>query len=118
MADFPYNDSDLDAQGGVLIESLPAQGTIYWDDNLDGVIDGGEVADAANLPLEIPVSDFSLGKFKYAPPGDATGSPLTSFQFSVFDEWDASSIPQSMDINVNSLPTSQNEISSTPYETF
>ena len=72
-ADFPFNDPDNDGETlqGVRIDSLPAVGTLTLNGNPVGV---GQV---------IPVGQ--LANLAYTPPVNQVGTPLTSFNFAVFD---------------------------------
>ncbi|WP_162844708.1 beta strand repeat-containing protein, partial [Roseivirga pacifica] len=81
--DFGYNDSDSDPLDHVLIESVPANGTLYLDADNDDVFDGGE---AVSVSQQISKADLDAGNLQYIQNG-STGS---SFQFEVNDGTDNS----------------------------
>ncbi|WP_168215697.1 fibronectin type III domain-containing protein [Roseimaritima ulvae] len=95
-ADFPYSDGDLDPMAGILVQTLPTQGTLFLDGN------------ALTQATSITKSQIDGGALVYVPPVNANGVPLTSFDFAVKDSFDDSA-PAVMTINVNSVndaPTS------------
>ncbi len=102
---FSYSDPDSDPQAGILIMTLPSQGTLYADTNTNGITDAGEEIPAGELPVEIITSDLQNGILKYSPPAGVSGSYITSYDFKVTDQWGAeSSTSYSVNISINTPP--------------
>ena len=74
VADFGLSDPDGDALQAVLIDTLPASGTL----ELDGVALSGATS--------IDVADIVAGKLAYVPAADADGDAIASFTFRVQDD--------------------------------
>ncbi len=85
--DFNYSDADGDAFDSIRVTSLVSVGNLYFDDNLNGVVDAGE---NITLNQDIAVSDFN--KLKFKPQANANGSPYDSFDFKVRDDNDGFSV--------------------------
>ena len=97
QSDFNYSDADGDPFYKVYISSNVSRGTLYFDDNLNGVIDAGEALSSGD---EVFTSDFN--KFKFKPEPNENGSSYTSFDFKVHDGKDGYSWgTYTMTIDVN-----------------
>ncbi|WP_299219379.1 Ig-like domain-containing protein, partial [uncultured Aquimarina sp.] len=77
-ADFSYNDTDSDPLDNLLIEILPAIGTLYVDANSSDTFDTGE---QLSMGSTVSKADLDAGNLQYI----QTGSVNTSFQFEVND---------------------------------
>ena len=80
---FNFDDADTgDSLQAVRIDTLPSEGTLYLDSNNNNVIDTGETF-AENE--SVAISAINAGQFKFKPDANESGSPYTSFDFSVSD---------------------------------
>jgi len=83
-AEFGYSDLDSDPLNNVLIEALPAVGTLYLDANDNFILDAGE---QIGILQRISASDLNANRLKYI----QNGAVATSFQFEVNDGTEDSS---------------------------
>uniref|UniRef100_UPI001BFC5EBE MBG domain-containing protein n=1 Tax=Echinicola shivajiensis TaxID=1035916 RepID=UPI001BFC5EBE len=97
-SDFGYSDSDGDLLSHLVIETLPAAGTLYLDADNDDVYDGLE---AVSVNDQISKADLDAGNLQYI----QNGSTNTSFQFEVNDGTVNSSGNYVATLNVNPVPT-------------
>ncbi|HAS46575.1 MAG TPA: hypothetical protein DCS93_39195, partial [Microscillaceae bacterium] len=97
--DFGYNDGDGDALNHVLIETLPAAGTLFIDANGNNMVDGGE---ALTVSSQVSKANLDAGRLKYLQTG---GSTNTSFQFEVNDGTANSTGNYIATLNVVPIPT-------------
>ena len=97
-SDFGFSDSDSDPLDHLLIESIPAAGTLYVDADNDDVYDGGEEVSVSD---QISKADLDAGNLQYI----QNGSTNTSFQFEVNDGTDNSTGNYVATLNVNPVPT-------------
>jgi len=96
VADFGFSDPDGDLLQGVLIETVPALGTLR---NGASMLTGGEIVSEA---------DITAGNLVYTPIADANGAPYVSFSFRVQDDsgatgFDTDSTPNTITLDVNPL---------------
>ncbi|MCE7996924.1 MAG: hypothetical protein HEP71_33490 [Roseivirga sp.] len=97
-SDFSYSDSDSDPLDHLLIESVPASGTLYLDaDNGDDYDAGEEVG----INYQISKANLDAGNLQYI----QNGSTNTSFQFEVNDGTDDSAGNYAATLNVVAKPT-------------
>ena len=81
-ADFPITDPENNTPpSGVRIETLPANGTLFFDPDGNGPTAPFE----ANTGLTIPWSAIQAGNFYYVPGADGNGIGFDSFTFAVVD---------------------------------
>ncbi|KPM47516.1 beta strand repeat-containing protein [Jiulongibacter sediminis] len=97
-SDFGYTDGDSDPLDHVLIESIPAVGTLYLDADNDDLFDGGETI---SMNDQISKADLDAGNLQYI----QNGSTNTSFQFEVNDGSANSSGNYIATISVLPVPT-------------
>ncbi|MGR3810140.1 choice-of-anchor D domain-containing protein [Jiulongibacter sp. NS-SX5] len=97
-SDFGYTDGDSDPLDHVLIESIPAAGTLYLDADNDDLFDGGETV---SINDQISKADLDAGNLQYI----QNGSTNTSFQFEVNDGSANSSGDYIATVNVQPVPT-------------
>lgn len=97
-ADFSYSDDDSDALDHVLIEAVPAAGTLYLDADNDDDYDAGEEVSISN---QISKTNLDAGHLQYV----QNGSTNTSFQFEVNDGTDDSAGNYVATLNVVGIPT-------------
>ncbi|HWK51260.1 MAG TPA: Ig-like domain-containing protein, partial [Steroidobacter sp.] len=83
LTDFDFNDVDGDALATVLIDSLPAGGTLWYDDHQITLDDLGEDGYA------VSAEDIALGLLRFVPDTNANGS--ISFDFRLQDDGGAES---------------------------
>ncbi|WP_200978007.1 MBG domain-containing protein [Echinicola sp. 20G] len=97
-SDFGYTDGDGDALDHVLIESIPAAGTLYVDADNNDIYDGGE---AVSVNDQISKANLDVGNLQYI----QNGSTNSSFQFEVNDGTENSTGNYVATLNVNPVPT-------------
>ena len=103
-ADFPYTDTDTDAQlVSVKIVTLPAtgKGTLTLSST---------VITSVDLPQTVAAADLADGNLKYSPPANENGDDLASFTFRVNDGAVDSTTAHTLTIDVtavNDAPTGQ-----------
>ena len=106
--DFGFTDPiDGDSLSAVVITTIPTNGTLYLDANLDGNIDGGEAVSATDA---ITIADITAGRLKFKPAANANGTSYDSFTFQVLDDGgtanggvDTDQSPNTMTVDVNSV---------------
>ena len=87
-ADFPFSDVDGDSLTRVRIDTLPTDGTVL----LSGVaVTAGQVITVANI---------TAGNLRFRPDTNETGSPYTTFEYSVGDGLLFSAASNTMTVNV------------------
>ncbi|MCP4088124.1 MAG: hypothetical protein GY745_24235, partial [Actinomycetia bacterium] len=72
-ADFGFtdpNDSPADNFANVIITTTVANGTLYVDANLNGIVDGGEALTDLDT---VSVADISAGRLKFKPAANQNG---------------------------------------------
>ena len=105
VKDFAFmdDDDDDDALDHVKITSLPDQGTLWLDIDVDGGVDGDgdgdDVITSDDLDQEVTSTQLGEGKLKYTPPENAHGEPFATFEFKVSDG-ESDSVAYAMAINV------------------
>ncbi|QDT35916.1 cadherin-like domain-containing protein [Stratiformator vulcanicus] len=82
-SDFGFSDTDGDALAGVVISTLPANGTLYLDADADGQVDAGEAVVATD---EVSVADLTAGQLKFKPAANGNGVGYDAFTFRVRDD--------------------------------
>ncbi|MCP4308149.1 MAG: hypothetical protein GY788_25390, partial [bacterium] len=85
-ADFGFtdpNDSPADNFANVIITTTVANGTLYVDANLNGIVDGGEALTDLDT---VSVADISAGRLKFKPAANQNGTGYDSFTFQVQDD--------------------------------
>jgi len=97
-SDFGYSDGDGDPLNNLLIESLPAAGTLYVDANGNDALDGGE---ALSNGSTVSKANLDSGNLQYI----QNGSTNTSFQFEVNDGIEDSTGNYTATLNVTAKPT-------------
>ena len=97
-SDFGYSDGDGDVLDHLLIEALPAAGTLWVDLNSNGTLDGGE---GLSVSSQVSKTDLDAGRLRYT----QFGSTSTSFQFEVNDGTDNSTGNYIATLNVIPVPT-------------
>ncbi len=97
-SDFGYNDGDGDPLNNLLIELLPAAGTLYVDANGNDALDGGE---ALSNGSTVSKANLDSGNLQYI----QNGSTNTSFQFEVNDGTENSTGNYIATLNVTPRPT-------------
>ena len=103
VADFGYSDLDAHAFTQIQVSNITGSGTLFVDDNEDGVVDGGESVSNSDV---IVVAD--LTKLKLKPVADENGNSYATFDFNVHDGLAYSSSAYTMTIDifaVNDMPT-------------
>ncbi|HAP58637.1 MAG TPA: hypothetical protein DCR93_03675, partial [Cytophagales bacterium] len=95
--DLGYSDPEGDALVHVTIESLPTDGTLFLDLNVDGDFDAGEEVAVGDT---VVVVDMDFNNLNFLPDPDENGSPFGSFDFNVFDGTDAATEDNTITINV------------------
>ena len=106
--DFGFSDTaDGDALTALYITTIPSNGTLYVDANVDGIVDAGEAVSATDT---ISLADITAGRVKFKPVADANGSGYDSFTFQVQDDGgtanggvDTDQTPNTMTIDVTSV---------------
>ena len=86
VADFGFtdaNDSPTNNLLNVIIESAPANGTLYVDADGDGEITFSEAIFSTDT---VSVADITAGKLKFKPAADANGASYDNFTFQVQDD--------------------------------
>ncbi|WKN43072.1 tandem-95 repeat protein [Tunicatimonas pelagia] len=104
--DFNYSDTESSALDHIEITTLPSEGTLFLDDNTDGIIDGGEVV-LANQ--DITAGD--IAKLKFRPALNENGASYDDFDFLVNDGSAYSAVANTLTIDVdpvNDPPISNN----------
>jgi hypothetical protein len=97
-ANFNFADADSgDSLQAVRITQLPSLGQLFSDANSNNAQDDGE---AITQNQNIAVAD--IGKLKFKPATNASGTNYASFQFQVSDGTNFSTIASTLSINVNS----------------
>lgn len=97
-ANFGYLDSDGNPLSHVLIESIPAAGTLYVDVNGNDAYNAGE---EVSVNSQVSKANLDAGNLQYI----QNGSTNTSFQFEVNDGTVNSSGNYIATLNVNPVPT-------------
>ncbi|MCP5012902.1 MAG: hypothetical protein GY942_23235, partial [Aestuariibacter sp.] len=82
-ADFGFTDIETDAFLNVIIATASANGVLYLDANLDGIVDGGETLIATDV---VSVTDITSGKLKFKAAANANGIGYDLFTFQVQDD--------------------------------
>ena len=104
VSDFPYSDTENTPLDHIRLTELPTNGTLFVDNNDDGIIDTGESVTAND---DVALTDIPRLKFRPAP--DANGAGYDSFKFLVNDGTDYSAAPAgTITVNVdaaNDAPT-------------
>ncbi|HYD11759.1 MAG TPA: Ig-like domain-containing protein, partial [Allosphingosinicella sp.] len=106
-ADFGFSDPvEGDDFAGVLITTIPVQGTLFFDPDGPGGADPVDVV-AGEF---ISAADIALGRFFYRPAPNANGAPYSSFTFQVRDDGgtansgvDTDQSPNTITFNVTAL---------------
>ncbi len=101
LTDFPYTCSN---PGGtcplgvkrVRIETLPASGTLFMDNNSDGIIDPGENVTVAQVILSTDIT-----KLKYKPALNAAGLNAASFTFNIYTDERATFTTNNATLTIN-----------------
>ncbi len=96
-SDFQFDDVDGDDMDSVLIVTVPVKGTIYFDDDNSGNVDGGESISNGSF---VTVAMLDSGKLKYKPIAGENSQPYTTFTFKVNDGTGSSAATYTMTINV------------------
>jgi hypothetical protein len=97
-SDFNFSDVDTgDSLQAVRIDTLPTEGTLYVDANNNSIIDTGETLALENI---VSIDSINAGQFTFKPDADENGSPYSSFNFSVSDGIDFSTIPATITVDV------------------
>ncbi|MEM7551614.1 MAG: Calx-beta domain-containing protein [Bacteroidota bacterium] len=97
-ADFGYMDGDGDPLSNLLLETIPAAGTLYVDADNDDTFDGGEqLVNGSTVSL----ANLNAGNLQYI----QNGSTNTSFQFEVNDGTENSTGNYVATLNVTAIPT-------------
>ncbi len=108
VSDFPFSDVDGDPLARVRVNSLPAEGTLL----LSGVaVTGGQIISAGNI---------AAGNLRFRPDSNETGSPYTTFTFSVGDASLFAAASNTMTVNVtpaDDAPTGGNHTVTTAEDT-
>ncbi|MCP5016991.1 MAG: hypothetical protein GY938_17245, partial [Ketobacter sp.] len=65
------NDIPADNFANVIITTTVANGTLYLDANLNGIVDGGEALTDSDT---VSVADISAGRLKFKPAANANGT--------------------------------------------
>ena len=107
VADFGYADVDGNGFNHIRITDLPDNGTLFLDDDTDGVVEGTE---AVALNQNIAVADIPKLTFKPAP--NANGIDYDTFDFLVNDGTDYSATANTITVDVtpvNDIPTTGNQ---------
>ena len=81
-SDLGYSDVENDALSQITINAAPANGTLFIDNNNDGIVDAGEAL-ATNDVVTKAQLDANL--LTFLPIADESGSPYTSVDFTVND---------------------------------
>ena len=90
LSDFPFSDADGGSLDAVIIESLPAKGTL----SLNGV--------AVTSGAEVSATDITTGLLTYAPISGETGDNYSQFTFKVSDGLKQSESASTFSLNVES----------------
>ncbi len=96
-SNFSYIDSDSDVLSRIQITSLPVLGTLYNDDNLNGIVDVSEIV---LLNGTVSKTIIDAGKLKFKSVTNALGTPYTTFGYKVHDAIEYSVTSYTMTINV------------------
>ncbi len=104
-AEFGFSDVDTgDALSGIVITTLPANGTLYLDSNDSGDFTSGEAITAGTT---ITAADIAANRLRFEPAADENGTPYTSFTFQVVDDSGAGNntdtTPNTMTIDVSAV---------------
>ena len=81
-SDLGYSDVENDALSQITINAAPANGTLFIDNNNDGIVDAGEAL-ATNDVVTKAQLDANL--LTFLPTADESGLPYTSVDFTVND---------------------------------
>jgi hypothetical protein len=100
IADFSFKDRDGDTLSGVIIDTLPANGTL----TLDG--------EAVSAGQQIATAD--LDKLVWTPAANASGANLANFKFRVVDSGDASQPGYTSDISANTFAFNVTSVNDAP----
>ncbi|MBU2885454.1 hypothetical protein KO507_06740 [Gilvimarinus agarilyticus] len=97
-ANFGYSDGDGDSLSHLLIEALPAAGTLYVDANSSDTYNAGEELSVSD---QVSLANLNAGHLQYV----QSGSTDTSFQFEVNDGTDTSTGNYVATLNMTPVPT-------------
>ncbi|MCD4794032.1 MAG: hypothetical protein K8R54_12410 [Bacteroidales bacterium] len=100
-SDFPYNDINNHPLAQIWITASAANGTLYYDENNNNIIDPGEAISFSMLGKIIFASD--IPKLKFRPLSNENGLGYYFFDFKVHDKEDGYSAAHTMTIDVTSV---------------
>ncbi|MEG3640272.1 LamG-like jellyroll fold domain-containing protein [Magnetococcus sp. PR-3] len=97
-SDFGYSDAEGDSLQHVIFDSIPTLGTLWMENNFDGIYQAGEeLADGST----ITAAELDAGYLYYSPNTDESGTNYSSLTFRVSDEEDYSDTSHTLTFDVN-----------------
>jgi Ca2+-binding RTX toxin-like protein len=110
-ADFGFTDVDGNDLSGVVITTVPANGTLYIDTDGAGIGSLGTVVTAGEI---VSRADIDAGRLIYVPAPNGNGVGYGTFTFQVIDDGAGGGIDQNTDQSVNSISLNVTAVNDAP----